>query len=364
MEITERLIRRIARQEFGQMAKGGAYTRGGGGGGSYTLPVAADGTLGGVQLGYTTSAANRYYAVQLDSSQRAYVNVPWTDHYAWSDITDKPNFAAVATSGSYNDLNNKPSIPSVSGSVSGSTLTITINGSSYSLTDTNTWRPIGTGATDAAAGNHLHDDRYLKLTGGTITGDLTVNQTFTCQSVEIGHTNEMNATGSSNLYLQYRNSGNLVLCYNGQNVGIGDANPAYKLEVAGNCRISSKLLVATTDSTYELNVGGTIYATGSITERSDIRCKDVETYQWSPTLDMIADAPIIRYTMKDDKTHRMRVGSVAQYWEKMMPEAVSKDNDGILSMAQGDICMVSVIALAREVRKLREEVKLLRNGRS
>ena len=120
--------------------------------------------------------------------------------------------------------------------------------------------------------------------------------------------------------------------YNG-NIGIGTDSPSYKLHVAG-----------------------TIYATGSITERSDIRCKDVETYQWSPTLDMIADAPIIRYTMKDDKMHRMRVGSVAQYWEKVMPETVSKDNDGVLSIAQGDICMVNVIALAREVRKLREEI--------
>ena len=117
------------------------------------------------------------------------------------------------------------------------------------------------------------------------------------------------------------------------NVGIGTDSPSYKLHVAG-----------------------TIYATGSITERSDIRCKDVETYQWSPTLDMIADAPIIRYTMKDDETHRERVGTVAQYWEKMIPETVSKDNEGILSIAQGDICMVNVIALAREVRKQREEI--------
>jgi hypothetical protein len=119
---------------------------------------------------------------------------------------------------------------------------------------------------------------------------------------------------------------------------------------------TARVGIGTTSPSYKLHVAGTIYATGSITERSDIRCKDVETYQWSPTLDMIADAPIIRYTMKDDKMHRMRVGSVAQYWEKMMPEAVSKDNEGILSMAQGDICMVSIIALAREVRKLREEI--------
>lgn len=32
--------------------------------------------------------------------------------YAWSEITSKPNFATVATSGSYNDLSNKPTIPS------------------------------------------------------------------------------------------------------------------------------------------------------------------------------------------------------------------------------------------------------------
>ena len=30
---------------------------------------------------------------------------------AWSDVTSKPNFATVATSGSYNDLSNKPTIP-------------------------------------------------------------------------------------------------------------------------------------------------------------------------------------------------------------------------------------------------------------
>jgi hypothetical protein len=32
--------------------------------------------------------------------------------YSWSEITGKPSFATVATSGSYNDLSNKPSIPS------------------------------------------------------------------------------------------------------------------------------------------------------------------------------------------------------------------------------------------------------------
>ena len=44
---------------------------------SYTLPLAADGTRGGIQIGYTEAGKN--YPVELDS-EKAYVNVPWTDN--------------------------------------------------------------------------------------------------------------------------------------------------------------------------------------------------------------------------------------------------------------------------------------------
>lgn len=46
---------------------------------------------------------------------------------SWSQISGKPKFAAVATSGSYNDLTNKPSIPSVSAVNNSGTLTLRIN---------------------------------------------------------------------------------------------------------------------------------------------------------------------------------------------------------------------------------------------
>ena len=41
------------------------------------------------------------------------VNYPTTTSLPWSSITDKPTFATVATSGSYNDLSDKPTIPTV-----------------------------------------------------------------------------------------------------------------------------------------------------------------------------------------------------------------------------------------------------------
>lgn len=50
---------------------------------NYSLPLATSGTRGGVQIGFTTDAANRNYAVQL-SSEKMYVNVPWEN--TWRGI--------------------------------------------------------------------------------------------------------------------------------------------------------------------------------------------------------------------------------------------------------------------------------------
>ena len=49
----------------------------------FSLKVASNNSLGGIKTGYTSSGRN--YAVQLDSNNAAYVNVPWTDS-SWRDI--------------------------------------------------------------------------------------------------------------------------------------------------------------------------------------------------------------------------------------------------------------------------------------
>jgi phage minor structural protein len=97
----------------------------------YTLPLAANGTRGGVQVGYTQSGKN--YPVQL-SSEKMYVNVPWT--------ADGGNAATV------NGKTVETSVPP-----------------NAVFTDTNTWRPVqnnltSTSTTDclsAAMGKSLND---------------------------------------------------------------------------------------------------------------------------------------------------------------------------------------------------------------
>lgn len=53
-------------------------------GGDYQLPSATDSVLGGIKIGYVASEKN--YPVQLDGSNKAYVNVPWTDTNTTYDL--------------------------------------------------------------------------------------------------------------------------------------------------------------------------------------------------------------------------------------------------------------------------------------
>ena len=62
---------------------------------NYVLPLAADGTRGGIQIGYTENGKN--YPVEL-SSEKAFVNVPWTDTTTNETITLTGDLSGSGTS--------------------------------------------------------------------------------------------------------------------------------------------------------------------------------------------------------------------------------------------------------------------------
>ena len=72
---------------------------GGGSGGNYTLPTASSRTLGGVKIGS---------GLTINTSGVVSADVTASTLSAYAKTTD---LSAVATSGSYNDLSNKPTIP-------------------------------------------------------------------------------------------------------------------------------------------------------------------------------------------------------------------------------------------------------------
>ena len=399
MQITEQIIQRIARQVFNQMfpsslRQSGAIISGSGSSVQYA-----------VEAGHAASA---------DSAS----SVPWTG------VSSRPTKLSDFT----NDV--------VSASVSGSTLTVNIGGTAYSLTDTNTWRPVVDNLTSTdtdkslsakqgynLANGSARDNTKLPLAGGTMTGTLNLRTNgykanneagINCNNSDIIglnalYTNDLSDDWSESIqfartngnYDSFRaadgtfyfgiNSGtervwitpsagsaDMGLVLNGTSyrmefmIGSGNVNRGIFDRTSG---INKWLLyfdanntilnygnvgIGTSSPSYKLHVDGTIYATGSITERSDIRLKDVETYEWAPALSTIADAPIAIYTMKDDADKRRRVGSIAQYWQKAMPEATCEAQDGTLSMNYGEISLVSVVALAREVRNLKAQIEMLK----
>ena len=73
---------------------------------AYELPVASAMTLGGVKVGSGLSITNGVLSATGGGV---------ADSVDWSKVQNKPEFANVATSGDYNDLSNKPTIPSVEG---------------------------------------------------------------------------------------------------------------------------------------------------------------------------------------------------------------------------------------------------------
>lgn len=375
------MVKVLDRESINRMTRNsgrGGSTYVGGGGGGYTLPLAADGTRGGVQIGYTTNAANRNYAVQL-SNEKMYVNVPWTDHYAWGDITNKPSAAGNGTTPVYwngsgfskctsyanasvNYATSAGNADKVDGyhesaflHLTGGTMTGTLKvATGYGISDATgngllTYHPIdwtgvtssqwGVGTKDSegvirSSNNALKHYRYNDGTYEIIDskGWQTIANSLQIAYVKIEQTNEVNCYRGA-LHLNYRVASDVTACIGGGNFGIGTTSPGHKLHVVGR-----------------------IYCTGGFAFLSDIRKKDVIAKDLHISVGDIAKAPLIRYTLKGDEKKEIHIGSVAQYWQNVMPETIIKSNDGTLSMDYGTISLVSVVTLARKLETLEKEL--------
>ena len=124
----------------------------------------------------------------------------------------------------------------------------------------------------------------------------------------------------------------LVLQLNAGNVGVGVAQPSYKLHVGGS-------------------VGATEF-----TNTSDVRKKDIQDYYALVSVDTIANAPAVRFKWKEGQDKSLHCGSLAQYWDTVMPECVTHDNQGYLSMQYDVIALLAAISIAKKVVNHEERI--------
>ena len=265
MQITEQIIERIARRTFNSMfapalRQSNVVTSGPGSSVSW-----AD------NAGHADSADAAPWAGITDKPDTA------TRWPKWSEVTEKPSFATVATSGSYSDLSDKPYIPSVSASVADSTLTVTIDGSSYSLTDTNTWRPVvnnltstdTTSSLSAAMGKDLYDyittlQGYFDANGNaksalklTTVSKTAWGKTFwTAGGIPASIDGDMTSVGDISFSASGKKIGGFLYFDTvNHRIGVDVDTPLSPLHVGGAARFAGDVVPADDYTTTEYNLG-------------------------------------------------------------------------------------------------------------
>lgn len=222
----------------------------------------------------------------------------------------------------------------LSGAVSLSNGTITIGSSS--ITPITSHQSLAGYAKQQWVGQN-----YLPLAGGTITGSLTVNNTLsTGGNTTIGGdlkvnggdltVNEPNSSGASAIWFQSGGTtyGNLrVKASNGEFYFYNGTTGDGQSSVCVNA--------------------GWFYAYGQVTALSDERKKNV-VGEIGLTVEQIAKARAVEFYWKDKRDKDLHVGSIAQDWQKILPQAVF-EKDGELSMDYSVIALMCGITIARKV---------------
>lgn len=86
--------------------------------------------------------------------------------------------------------------------------------------------------------------------------NLTATSSIRMSNISLEYTDEINNITNGSIYLNYRNSGNVNLCYGGGKVGIGTTTPSYKLHVNGQIMASGFHHASHNDNSYVLLAGG------------------------------------------------------------------------------------------------------------
>lgn len=215
----------------------------------------------------------------------------------------------------------------------------------------------------------------LPITGGTLSGSLTVAGTAVATSVICGTESlRINAADSvSNFgYIRAETvASNRALVHIGGNYGGSSdvLNTSVRVDAIGMYRgvvgiggtFTYDQLYSNYSNSIKLYVAGNIVATGEIAWNSSRVLKDI--IGGAPTYmslrDMLKIRPY-RYTWKDKRDERVHAGGIADEVKEVLPEVIMTDAKGIHSMDYGQAAFTVATSLTPIVAELKRENRLLR----
>ena len=110
---------------------------------------------------------------------------------------------------------------------------------------------------------------------------------------------------------------------------------------------------------YITNYSGGVYLTQgatSWTANSDIRLKNINSHIEN-AVEKLSTLQTINFSYKDDKTNKQNLGLIAQEVEKIFPELIDKNGDGMLGVRYTELVPV----LIKAVQELKLEIETLKN---
>jgi hypothetical protein len=231
-------------------------------------------------------------------------------------------------------------------SVSNDTITFTrANGSTFAVTtsdaDTNTWRPIDDTpvdgvTTESISSNWAYDHVNASNPHGTTAGDVGADPAGSAAAVDARINNDVLPIIPTDTGQLTNGAGYVTASHTHTPAQVGLGN----LSSDGNA------------------LAGNFTATGDITAFSDIRVKEnIKNLEGS--LDKIIQLRGVSYNKIDSKEES--IGVIAQEIKEVLPEVVKESEDGMLSVAYGNITAVLIEAI-KEQQKQIEELKARLDG--
>ena len=295
-------------------------------GSSYSLPLASNNTRGGIKLSSSTqggtpngitTTSGRTYAVQVNSSEQAVVNVPWTNT-TYSEATtsasglmsssDKTKLNSLSSNiiksrNSYVECN----MSTDKISIYAPSATVEVQGTSIDIHDNDKTTSFGMNA------------------DGTIT--LTANNDVFLTSgecmIQVGPTGTQ-ITGGQDLYIDMNPR------FLGGTVQIGESGTSVGLRVYG-----------------DVNIDGQVQASGGFFDTSDARVKTNVKELDASKADKVR---LVEFDRTDVEHHGY--GVIAQELEKVYPEMVNTDDEGFKSVNYNELAMVKIKYLEDKVARL------------
>ena len=257
----------------------------------------------------------------------AEVNVQsdWNETTTTSDayIKNKPSLATVATSGSYNDLSNKPTL---------------FSGNYNDLTNKPTIPDIS--------------GLQTKLDGIAAGAEVNVqsdwNETTTTSDAYIKNKPTLATVATSGSYNDLTNKPTIP-SVDGFIKNISLATSTETLYIVGSTSKTGSTTSLNTSSTDVYISGGEVYAA------SDERLKD---FGENVEIDFnkLSEIPKIYYSWKDDEEKRQMIGTSAQKLKEIYPELVSENEDGKMAVSYEKLSIIALAAVDK-LHKENEELK-------